>query len=69
MQIKCLKKGTSGYTLKYCTPAEIQYIEEYRSRYLEFINTKLKSPNHAIWTIACSTHVYAPYGNFYNNDI
>jgi len=43
LQIKCLKGGSTGYTLKYCSTDEIKAIEDYRAQYLALIN-KIRTP-------------------------
>ena len=69
LQIRCLKAGSTGYTLKYCSSAELKAIEDYRAKYISHINDHLKTPQRGIWTIACSQHTYSPYKEFYNVDV
>ena len=33
---------------------------------MDFVNNKLRKSDVGIWSIACSTHVYAPYRDFYD---
>ncbi len=68
LQIKCLKSGSTGQTLKYCSSDEMKAIEDYRSKYLALIN-KIRTPERGIWTIACSQHTYSPYNGFYNVNV
>ena len=44
-------------------------IESYRSIYLNFITNFLHLSSHNVWTIACSQHVYAVWGAFYDNPL
>jgi hypothetical protein len=41
-------------------------IEVYRKSYLNFLSNFLQFSWHSVWTISCSQHVYAAYGNFYD---
>lgn len=44
-------------------------IENYRIKYLDLINNKLRTKERGIWTISCSKHTYAPYKGFYDVDV
>ena len=44
-------------------------IEEYRKVYLNFVTNFLHFSKNNIWTIACSQHVYAIWGEFYDNPL
>jgi len=58
--VGCLKNGISGQTLNSCNTTEIAFIEQYRSFYFEtLLKFAAANPQLSIWSIACSTHVYA----------
>lgn len=69
LKIRCLQKGASGYTPKNCTTPEMNAIEDYRNRYMQFINTKLSGKGWGMWTVACSQHVYQIYPDMYDSDL
>lgn len=69
MNIKCIVKGKSGATFSNCSQAEMKYIEDYRVKYMNFLETTIKPKGWGIWTIACSNHVYQMYKDFYDSDL
>lgn len=68
LKIKCLQKGSSGETPKNCTTDEMSAIQNYRERYMKFINENLAKKGWGMWSIACSQHVYQIYKNMYDVD-
>jgi hypothetical protein len=56
LNIHCLTKGASGYSLKNCSNLQLDVIEIYRDYYLEKFLPKLLKYGHSIWTISCSWH-------------
>ena len=70
LQIPCLTKGKSGYSLSSCTTDQMTYIEKYRTEYRTFLyHFMINNPKLSFWSVACSNHVYAYYDAFYNNPL
>jgi hypothetical protein len=69
MRIKCISKGKSGATFTNCSKEEMAAIEDYRTRYMKFIDEAIKPKGWGMWTIACSNHVYQMYKDFYDSDL
>lgn len=70
LQIKCLQKGNSGYTLSHCSPSEKAYIETYRTAFNSFREDFVKYSNkNSVWSISCSQHGYAYDDNFYDSPL
>ena len=44
----------------------MSYIEQYRKQYLDALNNYIRHPNRGVWSIACSTHVYASHEEYYD---
>lgn len=66
LDIDCLKDGKSGKSLADCNTSEISNIEVYRRLYLNFLSQFVQFSKNGVWTISCSTHVYAVYNSFYD---
>ena len=66
LDIPCPKKGVSGMTLTDCNSSQMANIEVYRKSYLNFITNFLHLSKNSVWTISCSEHVYAVWGEFYD---
>lgn len=56
LQIKCLKHGVSGYTLKDCNNIQMNEIELYRSLYIDKFVPNLLKWGHSLWSISCVWH-------------
>ena len=67
LDIKCLSDGSSGKTLINCNGNQMSNIEVYRENYLNFINNFMHFSKNNVWSIACSWHVYAIWGEYYDN--
>ena len=69
LNIDCLKNGTTGKTLKDCNANQLTNIEQYRKVFVNFMNNFLHFSKNNVWSIACSQHVYAVWGEFYDNPL
>lgn len=49
-----------------CPEDSLNVIQNYRNEYMKIV-AQLSSQNHSIWTIACCSHSYACYGDYFNN--
>lgn len=43
-------------------------IQNYRNKYIKFINENIAKRGWGVWSIACSQHVYQVYKNMYDVD-
>jgi hypothetical protein len=64
--ISCLKSSKTGKTLANCNATELEYIEAYRSQFLSFTADFMQFSKNSVWSISCSSHSFACYGNRYN---
>lgn len=69
LQVKCLQNGKSGQTPANCTTDQMVYIQDYRRRYMKFINETLEPRGWGMWSIACSHHVYQVENSMYNSEL
>jgi hypothetical protein len=69
LNINCLKNGATGKTLSGCNTTQIANIEQYRKIFLNFVTNFMHFSKNNVWSIACSQHVYAVWGEFYDSPL
>ncbi len=69
LAIHCMVRGTSGYTPKNCPPDQLTAIQEYRTKYMKFVNENLSKKGWGMWTIACAQHVYLTTRVMYDSSL
>lgn len=61
----CLTEGTTGYTLKKCTPFQLVFFNLYRGVVKTQVMDPLLERGHSVWSIACSWHTGVFYSEIY----
>lgn len=69
LNIKCLKRGVSGYTPKDCSNLQMDAIELYRSMYIDKFVPNLLKWGHSLWSISCVWHAEMINSTIYDSDL
>ena len=67
LQVPCLTNGTSEYTLGTCSPAQLQFIEQYRNQTRTLVTYYELLSNNSAWTIGCSQHGYINVARYFES--